>query len=304
LLETISFAVLQEVFAETLSIDNFQLLTSISMPQLKKITMQNNASMNIISNAALPSLSFPDLTDIECTDTVSGNFSVNFADNPLLASINLSKLENIDKVGFCNLSFNSLPVCSSIDLSKLTKGNNIGFGYSFVNYDNVGLITSVLFPEALTGISFSVGNCPLVEVVSAPKLATTSSIGVGSCAAVTSFSLPLLTLLTTGVSATGNPLLTNISLPILAASGYIFIVNNPSLNSLTVSASLNCIDVNCSNNALNLMSVDNMLAALDASGVINGVVNLSGGTNATPTGGALNVNVVSLQGKGWTVTTN
>ena len=57
-------------------------------------------------------------------------------------------------------------------------------------------------------------------------------------------------------------------------------------------------------NALTLASVDAVLLNLDTAGALNGKVYLNGGTNASPTGGATNVNKLSLEGKGWTVTIN
>lgn len=63
-------------------------------------------------------------------------------------------------------------------------------------------------------------------------------------------------------------------------------------------------NVDFSKNALTVASVDGVLAYLDSTGVTGGTVILDLGTNAPPTGGAGNPNVLSLQGKGWTVTTN
>jgi hypothetical protein len=226
----------------------------------------------------------------------------------MLASVNFSNLENIDKALASVILFQNLPACASIDLSKLTKGNNTGNGVSEISYVNIGLLPLVLLPEALTGISIGVRTCPLVESVAAPKLLTSAIINVADCASLTLVSFPLLTsvisTLSSEIDINTNPLLTSVLLPSLSVCSIMNISDNVLLTSIAVSASLDCISVQCVNNALGVTSVDNMLAALDASGVINGVVDLSGGTNATPTGGALNVNTVSLQGKGWTVTTN
>lgn len=55
--------------------------------------------------------------------------------------------------------------------------------------------------------------------------------------------------------------------------------------------------------ALDQASVDNALVWLDSTGVINGIVNLSGGTSPTPSGAGATA-ATNLIGKGWTVTTN
>lgn len=70
---------------------------------------------------------------------------------------------------------------------------------------------------------------------------------------------------------------------------------------------VNCpllIEVRFDGNALGVSSVDNILSVLDANGLSGGSLLLGGGTNAVPTGGPANVNLLSLVGKGWTVTTN
>ncbi len=58
-----------------------------------------------------------------------------------------------------------------------------------------------------------------------------------------------------------------------------------------------------SGNALTQVVVDNILAILDTSGVINSTVSLAGGTNATPSASGL-VSKANLVGKGWTVFNN
>lgn len=62
-------------------------------------------------------------------------------------------------------------------------------------------------------------------------------------------------------------------------------------------------NVNIGNAALTETAVNNILQWLDGSNVDNGTVNLSGGTNAIPTGNGLTAKT-NLQGKGWTVTVN
>lgn len=65
----------------------------------------------------------------------------------------------------------------------------------------------------------------------------------------------------------------------------------------------NLNDVSIYNCALTETAVNNILQWLDGSGVSNGFVDLSGGTNAIPTGNGLTAKV-NLQGKGWNVIVN
>lgn len=62
-------------------------------------------------------------------------------------------------------------------------------------------------------------------------------------------------------------------------------------------------DVNIYNCALTEASVNDILMWLDGSGVINGYVDLSGGTNAIPTGNGITAKN-NLVNKGWTVNVN
>ena len=78
-----------------------------------------------------------------------------------------------------------------------------------------------------------------------------------------------------------------------------------SLTTVTIPNTLTALTyLDLSANALTLASVDAVLLHLDTAGALGGTVYLNGGTNASPTGGATNVNKLSLEGKGWTVTIN
>jgi hypothetical protein len=59
----------------------------------------------------------------------------------------------------------------------------------------------------------------------------------------------------------------------------------------------------CAGCALSEAAVDSLLAQLDTNGASSGVVNVSGGTNSAPSAAGL-VSKASLEGRGWTVTTN
>jgi len=99
--------------------------------------------------------------------------------------------------------------------------------------------------------------------------------------------------------------LTTVTIPnTLTALFYLDLQSN-SLTTVTIPDTLTALTLlDLRENALNIASVDAVLLNLDTAGALNGMINLSGGTNASPTGGATNVNKLSLEGKGWTVTIN
>lgn len=94
-----------------------------------------------------------------------------------------------------------------------------------------------------------------------------------------------------------NPLLTELNLKHVGSGDGV-------LESVTISNCPLLDDCDFIDNALNQTSVDHILDYLDSTGVINGVLDLSGGTNSAPTGGASNANYLSLVSKGWTVSIN
>jgi len=100
-------------------------------------------------------------------------------------------------------------------------------------------------------------------------------------------------------------LLTTVTIPdTLTALANLYLQFN-SLTTVTIPNTLTALaNLNLNSNALTIASVDAVLLNLDTAGALNGTVNLSGGTNASPTGGATNVNKLSLEGKGWTVNIN
>lgn len=79
--------------------------------------------------------------------------------------------------------------------------------------------------------------------------------------------------------------------------------SNTILTHINITGSVSLNDVQLNNNALTEASVDHVLVTLDQNGLSNGNVDLSGGTNATPSAIGLAAKT-SLEGKGWTVTIN
>ena len=79
------------------------------------------------------------------------------------------------------------------------------------------------------------------------------------------------------------------------------LVNQAAIVSLDVSGLSALVYLDCDTNQLTLDAVNGILAALVANGQANGYLNMSGGTNASPTDSA---DEATLLANGWTVTTN
>jgi hypothetical protein len=78
---------------------------------------------------------------------------------------------------------------------------------------------------------------------------------------------------------------------------------NTGLQHINITGCVNLEEVEIDGNALTEASVDHVLITLDDSGLSNGYVNVSGGTNAIPSIAGVAAQL-SLQGKGWTVNVN
>lgn len=105
------------------------------------------------------------------------------------------------------------------------------------------------------------------------------------------------------LSISGNTILEDVSLPLLEACLVLAISDNPALTGITVNANLLSKELVFTGNALLEAVVDNLLDVADDSGLTNGNIDLSGGTNAAPSVVGL-ASKTSLEGKGWTVTVN
>ena len=78
---------------------------------------------------------------------------------------------------------------------------------------------------------------------------------------------------------------------------------NNSLTSLDVSGATALTSLLCADNSLIEASIDAVLASLDAAGNNNGVANLAGGSNASPSAAGL-ISKANLEIRGWTVSVN
>jgi len=163
--------------------------------------------------------------------------------------------------------------------------NSVGSGngdYSISGQDD--LISFSL--GGLTSVgNFNLSGCNFLTDFEAPSLISTSSgFQLSFCGALTTLSLPVFVFSTNGFFANGNSILQTVSLPSFVPA--------------------NGTDVNFSNCALDAASVNSILALCVANpSYVSGTVDLSGGTNAAPSGQGI-ADVATLLGRGVNVTTN
>jgi hypothetical protein len=174
----------------------------------------------------------------------------------------------------------------------------------FVNADSNPNINTLQLPNLITLIAdFSAVSCDNLTYISTPS--------ISSCRNVNILNNPILqNLYFTALNSCNffvvinNSNLNIVDISSLLSVQQIHIQNNPNLYGVTLMYGVQCYDISLQNCNLDLSSVDNLLVAVDNNGLSNGQLDLSGGTNAIPTDGELNVNVVSLRLRGWQVYLN
>lgn len=172
---------------------------------------------------------------------------------------------------------------------EILSDGTVTLNASSVRYSTGGIVRTVSGNQSVQIATFpelylSQGNGTYITF---PTL-TGAAISMGSHSSLTTISFPALTsIFTTGMSAfsiTTCSLLNTINIPVLTSlpdNSYFQFVSN----------------------ALSQSCVDDILVKFAATVAINGNLQLNGGTNASPSATGLAA-VTTLQGRGWTVTTN
>lgn len=220
-------------------------------------------------------------------------------------------------------------------------GNLLGLYAANANVPLNGILTLKIKDSSNTdGFVFS-GGLNTLQTISFPNLVsvgepgfTSLGITVNFAPSLTSISAPLLTIirstLSVGLVLNDNPALVSVNFPALVTSqGSVYFYNDTSLTALSLPAIVTMANgIDCdgctalttvsfphwlpsntklhdfSNCALTAASINHVLARGVASpSYASGVLNLSGGTNAAPSGQGI-ADKATLQGRGVTVLTN
>lgn len=266
-------------------------LASLSWPNLVSV----QESIYIDSNSALLSVSAPKLVSVK-TVTVSSNAILLSVSFPLLAIAS----GGLSIQGNTQLTSLLLPSLASVPAGSVTVSTNPA-------------LTALSLPSLTTlAASLTVGSNTLLSSLSLPSLTAqtgATSVNIISNPALTSISAPNLTTLgsaSNGFVVTGNTSLTSFSFPSLVTAGRLLVTGCTNLTTVNLSSYLptNGRVQNFSGAALTQASVDHILARCVANAAyVTGTVTLSGGTNATPGVQGL-LDKATLQGRGCTVLTN
>lgn len=203
------------------------------------------------------------------------------------------------------------PVKTCSDSAITTIGGNFWILSPYINSISLPALTHIT-----QDLQIDVDNnqpntvVPTMTSLSLPALTNVRNILVGqnygsNYPTLASMSFPAL------VSATGDVTIMSNALTTLNLGGSagvctissISFSGSGALANLTVAASFKCAAIDISGNQLSLTSVNNLLVALVTGRLANGSIDISGGSNASPSGAGAAA-VVTLTANGWSVTTN
>lgn len=280
------FPKLKDTYAEELTIEESP-DTIVSLPALETVNGVDEIEFFIGGLPNATTISFPSLTTVKCPE---GQMQI--SDCPLLTTISTPNFVNAIVIEELEVELTNLPSLTSLAWAEYI-ANNLNviapatLGVSFYTLDAVqnaawqSFIASIPLAK-FQNLELRFNNILLLQSVNLGAATDISYLQVYNCPIITSVSMASV---------------------VSSVNGF-YIVSNPLLTSIVVSASLNTIYFDASTNALDLASVDSILASLDAGGAVGGYCDLSGGTNVSPTAGAGNMNKILLEGKGWTVLVN
>ena len=138
--------------------------------------------------------------------------------------------------------------------------------------------------------SADLSGCTSLEKISATAIGGLATIDFTGCTSLTYADI-------------FNNGLTGVTLTGATALEYLDASSSPGMTTVDISDNVLLLNVYFTDGALDEANVDGVLADLDAAGLSNGEVDLSGGTNSAPSAAGL-TSKSNLEGKGWTVTVN
>lgn len=209
--------------------------------------------------------------------------------------------------GFSSVTSISLPNATDAD----TGGIQIGqFGPMMPNLTSISApsMTVISGSDFSSNNSLSIMNCPLITTINFPAVQTMAvNLVIELCDVIPSISFPSLTSVGGSMMLDSNANLQSIDLPLLTTflggtSGGLNASTNPNLTSFNAPnlliPNVNNTTVTFNGDSLDQASVDQILARGVASGLNKNSIeiDLSGGTNSSPTGGNLNPDYLTLIG--------
>jgi Leucine-rich repeat (LRR) protein len=299
--------------ANITSISNLSTYTNL---KTLDVTFQNLSSLNLTGNGSIKQL-YCDNNDLTSLDLSNNNvITILSCDNNLLTSLNVTNMTALSTLSFISCALPSISLTTNTNLKYLEANNN---QLSTINLNNnTSLLTVDVSENLLTSISLS--NNTALQVLNVGTNALTGALNLSANTSLTELNCESNTLSSiTGLSSLTNLLKLTISnnsfttLDISNNTNLVDIyaaVNN--ITSVTLSSSPNITTtyhLDLSNNSLTEAAVNYILQTVNGYTTPSGTnmsdkfIDISGGTNATPTGVGITA-LNSLLAKGYTIVNN
>ena len=299
--------------ANITSISNLSTYTNL---KTLDVTFQNLSSLNLTGNGSIKQL-YCDNNDLTSLDLSNNNvITILSCDNNLLTSLNVTNMTALSTLSFISCALPSISLTTNTNLKYLEANNN---QLSTINLsNNTALLTADVSENLLTSISLS--NNTALQVLNVGTNSLTGALNLSANTSLTELNCESNTL----SSITGLSSLTNLSKLTISNNSFttLDISNNTNLvdiyaavnniTSVTLSSSPNITTtyhLDLSNNGLTEAAVNYILQTVNGYTTPSGTnmsdkfIDISGGTNATPTGVGITA-LNSLLAKGYTIVNN
>lgn len=325
------------------SLSQFIAKNGVNMAAFESGPASNLANLDLQSNPALVSVDMTGCTgpvDINVsssvnltTITLTGCTGLNsiVADGcTALTGVNVSGCTGMtyfqaDSAGLTSLNFNGLAALTSIEVNGCPSLATISVtGCSgLLTIYAYGIPATALSLTGCTAIAglfllgagFTSLDCTgktALNNIEANGCAALASLTLTGCTALASLNVSataLSALNCTGLTALGIvdgslcASLASVNLTGCSALASSDFNNCPSLATVTNTGLALLLNVNFSSCGVLVASVNSLLQALDANGLLSGTIDIAGGTSAAPTGAGITA-AANLTGKSWNVVTN
>lgn len=210
----------------------------------------------------------------------------------------LSSLESLNLTNFYTLSSVTLNNCDGLSALYLEYCSSL----AGLTIDNNPSLTILSFVLTITLQTISITNCislPSIDVSSQTNLST---LTISNCSSINTLTLPdAYSLSSVDISYTS---ITEIALANLPSLATFNATNCTDLFALPITGCPQLSTVILQDCNLDVTAVDAVLAYLASGSIALGTLNILVRFGVTPTGGSSNADLVTLQGRGWSINYN
>jgi hypothetical protein len=199
---------------------------------------------------------------------------------------------------------------STVKTTVQDVANLAGGGFTLTTVGTLGSDSSVIYSAGSKVFASTAAGTQTLSVISYPSITLNAGMGGSFSGTLSSITISDLTYLELSVTSVSTLVTVNLpALTTLISTGMTPNLSLRSCSSLTtlnipsLSTVGNSVNIDWNSNAFSQVTVDNILVKFAAASGNNCNLNISGGTSAAPSATGLAAKA-TLEGRGWSVTTN